>query len=184
MKKIIFLTLTAIFLALSFSACVNNVEDYSKVVPNIDDKVREVHRLTNEFRKSNDAWYWNDDNATKTNCVGKLGDLILDTNLCKAAQIRSNEIVKNFSHTRPNGKSCFTVYDDIGYKWSAVGENIAAGNGDANKTFLQWKEDEKPYSGQGHRRNMLGSNFTKIGIAYTYDPKSTYRYYWTMVLAR
>ncbi|MBQ1661875.1 MAG: hypothetical protein II054_05190, partial [Treponema sp.] len=36
---------------------------------------------------------------------------------------------------------------------------------------------------QGHRRNMLG-DFTKIGIAYTYNPSERYKHYWVMVLAK
>lgn len=48
---------------------------------------------------------------------------------------------------------------------------------------LMWKEDGQNYSGQGHRRNMLG-DYTKIGIAYTYDENSTYKYYWTMILVK
>ena len=51
--------------------------------------------------------------------------------------------------------SCFTVLDDLGIIYSTAGENIAAGNKTGSKTFLQWKEDNENYNGQGHRRNML-----------------------------
>ena len=49
--------------------------------------------------------------------------------------------------------------------------------------YLARKEDNKPYNEQGHRRNMLGKNFTRIGIAYAYSANSTYKYYWVMILA-
>ena len=49
--------------------------------------------------------------------------------------------------------------------------------------YLARKEDNKPYNEQGHRRNMLGKNFTRIGIAYAYSANSTYKYYWIMILA-
>lgn len=150
----------------------------------IDDEIQTCFDMVNEFRTGNEAWYWNEDNTTKTELVGQLGKLTLDEELCKAAQIRAKEIVKKFEHTRPNGKSCFTVLDEYSIVYSACGENIAAGNQTGKDTFLQWKEDNYKYADQGHRRNMLNSNFTKIGIAYTYDPNSKYKYYWAMILTR
>ncbi len=120
----------------------------------------------------------------KPGVVGQLGTLTLDENLCKAATVRAKEIVTSFSHTRPNGSSCFSVLSECGISYSAVGENIAAGNKSGQQTFLQWKEDNKDYAGQGHRRNMLGKNSTRIGIAYVYDASSTYKYYWVMILAK
>ena len=144
--------------------------------------MRECFNLTNAFRTGNEAYYLNSDNKTKTNLVGKLSELTLDEELCKAAQIRANEIVKNFSHTRPNGNSCFTVLKDLSISYGTAGENIAAGNQSGEKTFLQWKEDDEDYAGQGHRRNMLGTNYKRIGIAYTYAANSTHRYYWVMIL--
>lgn len=158
--------------------------DYSAVVANTDEKVIECFNLTNEFRTGSEAFYLNEDNATTTSLVGKLGTLELDAELCRAAQIRANEIVKSFSHTRPNGKSCFTVLSDLSISYSAAGENIAAGSSTGRGTFTQWKEDDENYAGQGHRRNMLGQNFTKIGIAYAYAEGSRYRYYWAMILAK
>ena len=148
-----------------------------------EDYILEVFNQTNAFRTGNEAYYWNEDNTTKTNLVGRLGTLTLDADLCRAAQIRAGEIVESFSHTRPDRRDCFSVLDDLSISRNSAGENIAAGNAGANATFVQWKEDDKPYSGQGHRRNMLG-DFTKIGIARAYDPSATYRYYWVMILTK
>ena len=176
--------LAFLFAALFITSCqMASKDNYDDVLFEIDDEIRTCFKLSNDFRTGSEAWYWNKDNTTKTNLVGKLGKLTLDEELCKAAKIRSEEIVKSFSHTRPDGRDCFTVFDDLGIKAYAKGENIAAGNSSGEKTFLQWKEDNKNYSGQGHRRNMLG-DFTKIGIAYTYNPNSTYKYYWVMILAK
>lgn len=180
-----FISIACFFLsiaALLVSCDVDEVVD--PIEPNIDENVIECFNLTNQFRTGSEAWYWNEDNTTKTSLVGKLSELELDVELCRAAQIRAYEIVQSFSHTRPNGSSCFSVFDDLGISASAKGENIAAGNQSGEKTFLQWKEDDKNYAGQGHRRNMLGENFTRIGIAYAYDANSTYKYYWAMVLAK
>ena len=197
MKKIFFTLLCVLTFMLIFG-CSSNTGDNSNsnssntgdsgttqtITFTVDEQVKVCFDLTNEFRTGSEAWYWNKDDSTKTNLVGKLSALTLDEDLCKAAQVRANEIVKSFSHTRPNGESCFTVLGDLNISYSAVGENIAAGRQTGSGTFNQWKEDDEQYSGQGHRRNMLSSNFTKIGIAYTYDVNSTYKYYWVMILAK
>jgi len=137
----------------------------------------------NRFRAGSEAWYWNADDSTKTDLTGTLAPLTLDEDLCRAAQIRANEIVKKFSHERPDGTAYNTVLTECGITAYYYTENIAAGKQNGTKTFLQWKEDNKPYSGQGHRRNLLG-NFTKIGIAAVYVPDSKYKYYWAMELTR
>ena len=180
-----------IILSFTFFSCENPPEladnsdsnnDYSNITFEIDDEVRACFNLTNSFRTGNETWYWNQDNSTITT-LNNLCELTLDENLCRAAKIRSQEIVQSFSHTRPDGRSCFTVFDDLNITAFAKGENIAAGYKSGSSTFNQWKEDNENYSGQGHRRNMLG-DFTKIGLAYTYEANSTYRYYWVMILAK
>ena len=149
-----------------------------------DPEILACFNKTNEFRTGKEAFYLNSDNKTTTSMVGKLGKLTLDEELCKAAQIRAEEIVKNFSHTRPDGRSCFTVLKDQNISYMAVGENIAAGSASGANTFVMWKEDGQSYSGQGHRRNMLSPNFTRIGIAYATKKGSTYGTYWVMILAK
>lgn len=143
-----------------------------------EDEVTACFNLVNKFRTGNEAFYLNKDNTTTTNLVGELGKLTLDEELCKAAAIRAEEIVENFAHERPDGRGCFTVLDDLGIKAGYKAENIAMGNTSGEKTFLQWKEDGKPYSGQGHRRNMLSSSATKIGIAHDSSGR-----YWAMILS-
>lgn len=169
------------FLAMSCSF--GNKNANSGVQANIDEEVKACFEQVNNFRTGSEAWYWNSDNSTKTSVVGKREKLVLDEELCRAAQIRANEIVKSFSHTRPDGQSCFTVLKECSIVYSGCGENIAAGNKGGVDTFVQWKEDNFQYAGQGHRRNMLG-DYKKIGIARAYDPNSTYKYYWAMELVK
>ena len=149
-----------------------------------DPEIQAVFTRLNAFRMSDEANYLNKDNTTVTSVVGELKELALDADLCRAAKIRSNELLKKWDHTRPDGRSASTVLGDLGISYTAWGENIAAGNKSGEKTFLQWKEDNKDYSGQGHRRNMLGKQFTKVGLAYSYDANTQYKYYWTMILAK
>lgn len=78
---------------------------------------------------------------------------------------RAAEIAIYYSHTRPNGESCFTcTYDGA----RSYGENIAAGYTTAESVFTGWREDNENYNGQGHRRNMLDRDFNTIGIGHVY----------------
>ena len=139
------------------------------------DEARAMLEYINEFRHGSEAWYWNESDTEKVYCSG-LGDLTYDYELEKVAMLRAKEIAQSFSHTRPNGQSCWTAYDDCGYDWQwSVGENIAYGQTSAYEVYMDWREDNDPYAGQGHRRNMLGSGFKAIGIGcYEYNGRK----YW------
>ena len=117
----------------------------------------------NTWRKSSDAWAWNDSNSQKIYYTG-LTDLVYDYELEKVAMQRAAELVVKYAHQRPDGTDCFTAYPN-GYM--GAGENIAYGYPDADSVYLAWREDDDDYAGQGHRRNMLGVDapFTSIGIA-------------------
>jgi uncharacterized protein YkwD/DNA-directed RNA polymerase subunit RPC12/RpoP len=142
------------------------------------DEARKLLDMVNEFRTGDDAWYWNSDNTTKTK-VENLSKLTYDYQLEKVAMQRAIEIALSFSHTRPNGESCWTAYDDYGYSYYAAGENIAAGYGSAYNSaqdvFNGWAEENENYSGQGHRRNMLSKNYSRMGCA---GVKYNGVYYW------
>ena len=88
-----------------------------------------------------------------------LSALTLDSTLCKLADIRAKEIVKSFSHTRPNGSSCFTVFRENGVSYRYAGENLAYGQSSASAVMKAWMNSS------GHRANILGKNFGKIGIS-------------------
>ena len=128
------------------------------------DDAQTVANLTNNFRADN-PWYF-DANGQKQQC-GNLPALAYDYRLEKVAMVRAAEIVTSFSHTRPGGgTSSSMVIDSLGM--TAWGENIAAGQTSANEVVEAWKETNEPYSGQGHRRNMLGigTTFTSIGVGH------------------
>ena len=95
-------------------------------------------------------------NAERAN-VG-LPALRVDSELTRAACVRAQEIVRQFSHTRPNGTSWSTV------SASAHGENIAKGYRNASAVMVGWMNS------QGHRENIMRSSFGSIGVcAYTYN---------------
>lgn len=126
-------------------------------------EAREMLASINEFRTGSDAWAWDQSNTNKVQYSG-LGTLTYDYELERIAMQRAAEIAISFSHTRPDGTSCFTAYSS-GFR-SAMGENIAYGYPDQYSVYMGWREDDDDYSGQGHRRNMLSSNFKSIGIGH------------------
>lgn len=108
-----------------------------------------------------------------------LSSLKMDDTLNAAAGVRAKEIKKSFSHTRPNGENCFSILQEKKYEveYYAAGENIAAGYGNAASVMDGWMNSP------GHRANILGSSYNKVGIGYYYDANSTYRYYWVQIFA-
>lgn len=117
----------------------------------------------NAFRQGSEAWEWNSTDTEKITHTN-LGELRIDQGLEQMAMLRAVEVALSFSHTRPNGKSCYTAYTSS--SGGSYGENIAAGYSSAEGTLEQWKETNEKYSGQGHRRNMLNSSYQYIGIAH------------------
>ncbi|MFA9465559.1 MAG: CAP domain-containing protein [Velocimicrobium sp.] len=100
-----------------------------------------------------------------------LGELSTNDTLQKAANKRAEEIVTSFSHTRPNGQSCFTVLDEYNISYLAAGENIAYGQKSPSEVMDGWMNSS------GHRANILGSQFGKVGIGVYQSSNGTY--YWT-----
>lgn len=80
--------------------------------------------------------------------------LTLDADLTDAAMQRAAEIAFYFSHTRTDGRSCFTVSE------RAAGENIALGTFTALSTYTMWKNSS------GHYANMMNNSYTNIGIGH------------------
>ncbi len=115
----------------------------------------------NNFRTGADAWYWNENDTQKV-VFNNLPKLVYDYDLEKTAMQRAMEISVYYSHTRPNGKLCNTAYSGYCY----FGENIAYGYDTADAVFKAWQETNNKYVGQGHRRNMLATEFTCVAIGH------------------
>ncbi len=104
-----------------------------------------------------------------------IGGISQNASLDAVAQIRAQEIAQSFSHTRPNGTSCFTVLDEGGIAYMTAGENIAAGYGDPASVMSGWMNSP------GHRANILNGSFGQVGIGYYTDPNSGYGTYWVQI---
>ena len=106
--------------------------------------------------------------------------LVLDEALCNAANMRAIEMDYSgvFSHTRPDGRACFTVFKFCNISYYACGENIAAGYLTPAAVVDGWMHSE------GHKANILNSSFTKMGLGYsTGGGGGTYGHYWAQEFA-
>lgn len=88
-----------------------------------------------------------------------LSPLSIDQSLCEAAEIRAAEIQESFSHTRPDGTSCFTALDEVGASYRKAGENLALGQSSPEQAVRDWMNSP------GHRKNIMNSAYSRIGVA-------------------
>ncbi|NLL38046.1 MAG: hypothetical protein GX254_00460 [Clostridiales bacterium] len=89
-----------------------------------------------------------------------LAELLELETLTAAADLRAYESAQSFSHTRPNGQRCFTVFSEYSMKYKAAGENLAYGFKTPEAMIEAWMNSES------HRANILDPDFTYIGIGY------------------
>lgn len=101
-----------------------------------------------------------------------LSSVTLDVAACRAAQIRAVEIVKSFSHTRPDGRSFATALQEQGINYRMSGENIAWGQRSPEQVMEAWMNSA------GHRANILKESFTHIGVGYYQENGVNY---WTQL---
>ena len=86
------------------------------------------------------------------------------------AMARAQETTRQFSHTRPDGTSCFSLFREQGF-YGYLGENIAAGKlyQDPDKVVEAWMNSP------GHRSNILSDAYTYLATGYVNSPDaSTY----------
>lgn len=86
----------------------------------------------------------------------------------QAARVRAKEIVQSFSHTRPDGRSCFTAGSDIGVTYRTAGENIAYGYPSPEAVVRGWMNSE------GHRKNILSGAYTQLGVGCYQSSRTLY----------
>jgi len=105
----------------------------------------------------------------------------LNSKLCQAAQIHSQHMAEGdfFAHRSKDKSTPADRVSAVGYHWSQVAENIAAGSRTPEEVVTGW------LNSRGHRANILNPKLQEIGIGVCYlahDPgKVTYHYYWTQV---
>lgn len=82
-----------------------------------------------------------------------------------------------FGHQSPDGTQASQRVSAEGYGWSAVGENIAAGNTSVSAVMASWLGSE------GHCRNIMQPVVRDMGVACVRREGTSWGTYWTMVLA-
>lgn len=106
-----------------------------------------------------------------------LPPLTLDPELSRLAQLKSDDMNSNryFAHESPTYGDAGQMLDAFHYDYQGVGENIAhhANVEKAEAAFM---------SSNSHRRNILGSQWLKVGIGVAYDENGNV--YVTQLFAR
>lgn len=104
-----------------------------------------------------------------------LKPLTANWEVARVARYKSEDMRdKNyFSHTSPTYGSPFDMLKSFGIQYSYAGENIAAGQTTAQSVVTAWMNSE------GHRKNILSSNFKEIGVGYAKG--GSYGHYWTQM---
>lgn len=104
--------------------------------------------------------------------------LTLNNDLSRSATLKSEDMAKNnyFSHTSPTYGSPFQMMQSLGISYSYAGENIAMGQKSPEAVMDAWMNS------QGHRENILSSNFTQLGVGYAANGSGTP--YWTQQFIR
>ncbi|MBQ8537221.1 MAG: hypothetical protein IJ461_07465 [Clostridia bacterium] len=93
-----------------------------------------------------------------------LASLPIDPELSRLARLKSQDMRDNryFSHTSPTYGSPSAMLKSFGYSFNSVGENIA------HHATVE-KSQAAFMSSTGHRQNILGSQWAKVGIGVAYD---------------
>ncbi|PYZ98915.1 hypothetical protein CR205_10195 [Alteribacter lacisalsi] len=119
---------------------------------------QEVVRLTNEERAQHG-----------------LPELEIAEDVSEVARDKSADMRDQgyFSHDSPTHGSPFDMLRNYGVSYNAAGENIAAGQQTPEQVVDAWMNS------QGHRENILSSNYTEIGVGHVEGGQ--YGHFWTQM---
>ena len=95
--------------------------------------------------------------------------LTINGDMQEICNIREKEVAQEYSHTRPDGRSCFTAFEEHSKAFGALtnanrGENIAEnkiGQWDGYIVSNAW------INSPGHYKNMIEQGWVYIGIGFT-----------------
>ena len=128
------------------------------------EKLDKLYRkLPTEISVSRDEW----DILRFTNVERfKLGKTIYSTTqiMQDTCDVRENELITLYSHTRPNGEKCFTAFPSD-FKYTTAGENIQS-CAEGGYILPQAAVDNWMNS-PGHYANIMKDSFQFMGVGYT-----------------
>jgi hypothetical protein len=93
--------------------------------------------------------------------ANQIRGLTINQKLVEAAQMKADDMAARgyFAHIGPDGKDSWHWFRETGYKFAYAGENLAVDFSDSGDVERAWMNSPS------HRKNLLDSNFTEIGIA-------------------
>ena len=97
--------------------------------------------------------------------------------LAQTALAHSEDMAQHdyFEHRGRDGSDAAQRAARRGYRWKAIGENIAAGQGDPAQAVAGW------IASPGHCANLMDPAYTEMGAGYAVAPASRGKIYWTQV---
>jgi uncharacterized protein YkwD len=105
--------------------------------------------------------------------------LSLSTLLTAAASLHSLDMAARgvLGHEGSDGSTSGERIARAGYEWSGSGENVAAGQPDAESAVAAWLDSP------GHCASLMEPRFTETGVAFALAPGKSPSVYWTQVFA-
>jgi uncharacterized protein YkwD len=105
--------------------------------------------------------------------------LTLATALTAAAARHARDMAqhRSFSHVGSDGSRPAERVSGAGYVWRATGENIAAGQAGPAAVVAAWLDSP------GHCANLMGAQYSQMGVAFALAPAENPAIYWALELA-
>lgn len=105
--------------------------------------------------------------------------LTLSRTLNEAALAHASDMARHasFDHRGSDGSQPSERVTRTGYRWRSTGENIAAGQPTADAVVAAWLESP------GHCANIMGPQYTEMGVAFGVAPAGNPAVYWAQVFA-
>lgn len=112
------------------------------------------------------------DLTNQTRADQGLPPLSQNSDLELAGDIRAQETVTSFSHTRPDGQDFFTVLQDSeappNYQYQVIGENLAMATYHIDDAHMARYIFQGWLDSQGHYENIINPSYTQMGVGVAY----------------
>lgn len=102
-----------------------------------------------------------------------------DAKVAKVAQLKAQDLLTNnyFDHESPTYGTPSEMLTQFDVRWTASGENIAAGQRSVEEVHEGWMNSP------GHRENILQEIYTHVGFGFT-EGGGDYGTYWVQLFTR
>ena len=115
-----------------------------------------------------------------TQAMAPVPPVRLNDTLTAAALAHARDMARNsyFDHTARDGSQPADRATRAGYRWRAVGENIAAGQATPEAAMAGWLKSP------GHCVNIMRAEYNEMGIAFAVNRAAESGIYWTQMFGR